>query len=78
MQACIKLFALFLIGTLMKIWKSPKIFVFIWKWYVEGFTLKHLLPFQVCAHELNETFVYKHTDVAADLDLPMSISYVSA
>ena len=31
--------------TLMQIWKSANIFVFSWKWYVEDFTLKHLLPF---------------------------------
>ena len=27
----------------MQIWKSANIFVFIWKQYVEGFTLKQLL-----------------------------------
>ena len=29
-------------GILMQIWKSASISVFIWKQYVEDFTLKHL------------------------------------
>ena len=33
--------------TLMQIWKSTKIFDFIWKQYVEDFTLKHLLRFEI-------------------------------
>ena len=49
-------------GTLMQIWKSANIFVFIWKWYVEDFTLKHLLLFETCAHEICEKFVYKHSE----------------
>ena len=48
-------------GTLMQIWKSGNIFVFIWK-YVEGFTLKHLLLFEICAREICEKFVYKHPE----------------
>ena len=38
-------------GTLMQIWKSVTIFVFIWKQYVKDFTLKHLLFFEICTRE---------------------------
>ena len=41
----------------MQIWKSARIFVFIWKQCVEDFTLKHLLLFEIC-----EKFVYKHSE----------------
>ena len=47
-------------GTLMQIWKSANIFVFIWMEYVEDFTLKHLLLFEIYAREICEKFVYKH------------------
>ena len=50
----------FINGTLMQIWKSANIFVFIWKYYFEGFILKHVLPFEICAHEICKKFVYKH------------------
>ena len=49
-------------GTLMQIWKSGNIFVFTWKQYVEDFTLKHLLRFAICAHDLCGNFVYKHSE----------------
>ena len=49
-------------GTLMNIWKSASIFVFIWKQFVENFTLKHLLLFEICAREICERFVYKHSE----------------
>ena len=49
-------------GTLMQIWKSVNIFVFIWKKYAEDFTLKHLLLFEICAREICEKFVYKHSE----------------
>ena len=49
-------------GTLMQIWKSANIFVFIWKWYVENLTLKHLLLFEICAQKICEKFVYKHSE----------------
>ena len=48
--------------TLMQIWKSAIIFVFIWKYYVEDFTLKPLLLFEVYAREICEKFVYKHSE----------------
>ena len=47
-------------GTLMQIWKSANIFVFIWK-YVEDFTLKHILYFEICARKACEKFVYRHS-----------------
>ena len=49
-------------GTLMQMRNSANIFVFIWKQYVEDFTLKHLLVFKICAREIYEKFVYKHLE----------------
>ena len=46
----------------MQIWKYAYIFVFISKKYVEDFTLKHLLLFEICAGEICEKFVYKHSE----------------
>ena len=46
----------------MQIWKSANIFIFIWKYHVEDFRLKHLLLFEICAHEIWEKFVYKHSE----------------
>ena len=48
-------------GTLMHIWKSANIFVFIWK-YAKDFTFKHLLLSEICAREIYEKFVYKHSE----------------
>ena len=45
----------------MQIWKSANIFVFIWKYYVEDFTSKCLLFFEICAPKIREKFVYKHS-----------------
>ena len=45
----------------MQISKSVNIFVSTWKWYVEGFTLKHLLRFEIRARDICENYVYKHT-----------------
>ena len=50
-------------GILMQIWKSANIFAFIWKLYAEDFTLKHLLLFEICAHEVCEKFIYKHSEI---------------
>ena len=41
----------------MQIWKPTNIFVFIWKYYVEDITLKHLLLYEIC-----EKCVYKHLE----------------
>ena len=49
-------------GTLMLIWKSTSIFVLIWFYHVEDFTLKDLLLFEMCASEICEKFAYKHLE----------------
>ena len=49
-------------GILMQIWKCGNILVVIWKYHVEDFTLKHLLLFEICAREIFEKFVYKHSE----------------
>ena len=36
-------------------------FVLVWK-YVEDFKIEHLLPFEICAREICEKFVYKHSE----------------
>ena len=46
----------------MQIWKSVNIFVFVWKYCAEDFTLKHVLLFEICARELCEKFVYKRSE----------------
>ena len=51
----------FLKGTLLQIWKSAYMFVFIWKYYVEDFTLKRFTHWDMC-HEICEKFVYKHPE----------------
>ena len=48
-------------GTLMQIWKSVNIFVFIWQ-YVEHFTSKHFLFFEIYACEICGKFVDKHSE----------------
>ena len=51
-------------GTLIQIWKSANVLVFIWKQYVADFTFKHLLPFvfEICAREIYEKFVYTRSE----------------
>ena len=49
-------------GTLMQTWTSANIFVFLWKWYVEEFTLKHLLLSEICTRAMYEKFDYKHSE----------------
>ena len=49
-------------GTLIQIWKSAKIFIFIWKWYAQDFTLKRFLNFEISAREISEKFVYKYLE----------------
>ena len=63
-------------GTLMQIWKSANTFVSIpsspylrlhtfvsiWKGYVEDFSLKQFLLSEICAREIRDTFVYKHSE----------------
>ena len=45
----------------MQIWKSANMFVFKWKLYVENFTFFFLF-FEICAREICESFVYKHSE----------------
>ena len=52
----------FVKGTLMQIWKSADIFVFMLKKYAEDFTFKHLLLFEICAREICEKCVYKDSE----------------
>ena len=50
-------------GTLIQIWKSVYIFVFIWKQYVEDVThWNTFFLFEVCAREICEKIVYKHSE----------------
>ena len=43
-------------GTLMQIWKSVNVL------YVEYFTLKYPLLFEISAREISERFVYKRSE----------------
>ena len=45
----------------MQIRKSANIFIITRK-YVEDFTLKHYLLFEICAREIYEKFVYKYSE----------------
>ena len=49
-------------GPLMRIWKSANIFVFIWKSYVEDFTLKNISLSEVYAREICEKFFCKYSE----------------
>ena len=49
-------------GTLMQIWKSGNILVFVRKQYVEDFTLKHLPLFEIYSHEICGKFVYQNLE----------------
>ena len=49
---------IYLKGTLVQIWKSDNVFVFMWIYYVEDFTSKHLLPFKTCVPKICEKIVY--------------------
>ena len=33
------------------------------KIYVEDFILEHFLPFEICAREICEKFVYEHSEI---------------
>ena len=43
-------------------WQLVITAVFVWKEYVEDFTFKHLLLVEICAREICEKFVYKHSE----------------
>ena len=50
-------------GTIIQIWKSASMFVFVSKKYVEDVTLKRLLLFEISVWEIIlQTFVYKHSE----------------
>ena len=53
---------IFLKGILKQIGKPINIFVFIWKQFVEDFTLKDLLRFEICACEIYEKFVDQYSE----------------
>ena len=54
--------ALALKDTLMQIWKSPYIFVFIRKKYAENFAFLFLRILELYNRKVCEMFVYKHTE----------------
>ena len=47
----------------MEIWKSASIYLSSYDNNVEDFILKHLLLFEICAREISEKFVYKHSEI---------------
>ena len=49
-------------GTLMQIWKSPYVFVFLWKYYPENFAFLILGILELFTRKFWEMFVYKHTE----------------
>ena len=49
-------------GTLMKIWKSPYMFVFTKKHYPENFAFLVLGVLELYTLKVWEMFVYKHTE----------------
>ena len=49
-------------GTLMQIWKSPYIFLFIWKYFPENFAFLILRILELYTRKVREMFVYKHTE----------------
>ena len=61
-KGILALFNIIFKGTLMQIWESANIFVFVWKYYVDDFILKHLLLFEICARKTCEKFLYKHSE----------------
>ena len=46
-------------GTLMQIWKSANIFLFMWNQYVEDLTLRQLLIFEIYMGEICKKFFYE-------------------
>ena len=50
-------------GTLMQIWKSANIFLFMWNQYVEDLTLRQLLIFEIYVGEICKKFFYEHSEI---------------
>ena len=48
-------------GTLMQIWRSASIFVFIWKKYDENFIIKTLLLFEISENTRDKGKVFLQT-----------------
>ena len=61
----------------MQIWKSANIFVFILKWYVEDFILKHLLLLETCARDLCDNFVYKYSETINMLKISLLFTKIT-
>ena len=49
-------------GTPMQIWKSPHMFLFIYKYYLENFAFLILRILELYTPKVCEKFVYKHTE----------------
>ena len=47
----------------MQIWKSPCMFLFIWKCYPENFAFLILTILDLYTRKVCEMFVYKHTKI---------------
>ena len=47
----------------MQIEKSPYIFVFIWRWYLEKFAFLILGILELYIRKVSEMFGYKHTEI---------------
>ena len=46
----------------MQIWKSPRMFLFIWKYYPENFAFLTLRILELHTRKVCVMFVYKHTE----------------
>ena len=60
----------------MQIWKSVNIFVFIWKQYVEDFTLTQLLLFEICTRDICDKTVYKHSETIEYVENELSFQEI--
>ena len=49
-------------GTLMQIWNSPCMFLFIYKYYPENFAFLTLRVLELYTRKVCVMFVYKHTE----------------
>ena len=47
----------------MQIWKSPYMFLFIWKYYPENIAFLILIILELYTRKVCEMFVYKHTEI---------------
>ena len=46
----------------MQIWKSPSMFLFIWKYYPENFASLILRILELYTRKVSKMFVYKHAE----------------